>query len=382
VLFPSLSPPLYPFLIAAMAPSTLSVFVAVASASYVVAQSSSLSTFAATPLVSLNYSYPTGLPYQAVPGTYVRGTQTGYNICNSTTENQQSECQTGIINNIFDFCLFAPATANETISDTEGVEVAWCTQPGHGTRIIPPGTFSGIQVLNTTQYRQIVAFTNQVNIDLTPTDYGGELDPRGQDMNGNPMGGLVFSTAFSADGVTYEQINDWNMFIGGNITGIKICDRAGVNPAGYCFNELDRLGIVYNMPNGAKDGVFEVCDADLMQLPGVYTSNGQTLTYTQPPESLGPITTVPYTPTVPASSNCQTYQSSDLFKFTPSGLPTSTGASPTPTGKSKSSSSSSGTRTGSGSPASATSEANGAGVVTISLFSTILGVAFSVAFLA
>jgi hypothetical protein len=81
-----------------------------------------------------------------------------------------------------DFCLFAPATANETISDTEGVEVAWCTQPGHGTRIIPPGTFSGIQVLNTTQYRQIVAFTNQVNIDLTPTDYGGELDPRGQDM--------------------------------------------------------------------------------------------------------------------------------------------------------------------------------------------------------
>jgi hypothetical protein len=27
------------------------------------------------------------------------------------------------------------------------------------------------------------------------------------------MGGLVFSTAFSADGVTYEQINDWNMFV-------------------------------------------------------------------------------------------------------------------------------------------------------------------------
>lgn len=367
-----------------MARSTLSVFVAVASASYVIAQSSSLPTFPVTPLALLNFSYPTGLPYQAVPDNYVRGTQSGYNICNSTTENQQSECQTAVVNNIADFCLFAPSKPNSTIADTEGEEVAWCTKPGHGGRIIPPGTFTGIQVLNTTQYRQIIAFTNQVNIDISPTDFGGELDPNGQDLNGNPMGGLLYSTAFSPDGLTYEQVHSWNMFIGGNITGIKICDEAGTNPTGYCRNTLDRLGIVYNMPNAAKDGVFEVCDADLMQLPGVYTSNGQTITYSQPDESLGPITTVPYTPTVPASSNCQTFKSSDLFTFTPSGLPTSTGATPTPTGKSGSGSGSgsSGTRTGSGSPASSTSEANGAGVVTISLFSTILGVAFSVAFLA
>ncbi len=99
-----------------MARSALSVFVAVASASYVAAQ---VPTFPATPLASLSFAYPSqvvcaGLvrifsvkpsdfrvqPYKAVPDSYVRGTQTGYNICNSTTENQQSLCQTAFVNSI------------------------------------------------------------------------------------------------------------------------------------------------------------------------------------------------------------------------------------------------------------------------------------------
>ncbi|KXN81076.1 hypothetical protein AN958_06130, partial [Leucoagaricus sp. SymC.cos] len=37
---------------------------------------------------------------------------------------------------------------------------------------------------------------------------------------------------------------------------------------------------------------------------GVYALNSQVLTYTQPPEPLGPITTMPYTACMPASSNC------------------------------------------------------------------------------
>lgn len=36
-------------------------------------------------------------------------------------------------------------------------------------------------------------------------------------------------------------------------------------------------------------------------------------TYTQPPESLGPITTLPYTPKIPASSDCETFASADLY---------------------------------------------------------------------
>lgn len=39
-------------------------------------------------------------PYQADTDDGVRGRQHGYNRCNSTTENQQSLCQTSILNSI------------------------------------------------------------------------------------------------------------------------------------------------------------------------------------------------------------------------------------------------------------------------------------------
>ena len=169
-------------------------------------------------------------------------------------------------------------------------------------------------------------------------------------------------------------------FIGGGMVGIKICNPTGTNPTGYCQHTLDRIGLEYNMPGNPTNGTFEVCDSDLMDVPGVYTLNGQTLSYSQPDESLGPITTIPYTPRIPSSSNCQTYQSTDVFKAT-TGFPTTTAASSTPSSGVKATGSS-GTRTGSSSPASSTSGSNGAGVVTVSLFSSILGVAFSVAFLA
>lgn len=74
-------------------------------------------TYPPTPLASLHYAYPTGIvslltfssnlphhlpqPYQADSNVgLIRGTQFGYNICNSTTENQQSNCQTSFLNAI------------------------------------------------------------------------------------------------------------------------------------------------------------------------------------------------------------------------------------------------------------------------------------------
>ena len=313
-----------------------------------------------------------------------------------------------------DFCLYSSPTANLPIADSEGYEVAWCTRKKDGARLIPQNAMTGVQFLNNSNYIQIVVHINQVAINLPANDTGGELDPHGADgvcslqsalescrliacPKGRKSNGcfsildcfqlrwchsptnhrvesvrLLFSSLLSSTHLA-------SRFIGANLSAAKICNPAGPNPLGYCLNTLDRLGIAYNMPNNAQDGVFEVCDSDAMELPGVYTSNGQTLTYTQPDESLGPITTVPYTPTVPSSSNCQTFQSTDLYTDTISGYSTTTSAS-SPTGKVVSGSS--GTRTGSSSPASSTSGSNGAGVVTISLFSTILGVAFSVAFLA
>jgi hypothetical protein len=166
--------------------------------------------------------------------------------------------------------------------------------------------------------------------------------------------------------------------VGGGQAAFKICDPNGPNPAGYCQHTLDRMGLIYNMPNAAQNNVFEVCDSEPMDIPGVYTSGGQTLSYSQPAESLGPITSIPYTPRIPSSSNCQTYQSSAIYTdFLNLATSTASGSKVTGTG-----SGSSGTRAGSSAGASPTSGSNGAGATTISLFSSILGVAFSVAFLA
>lgn len=79
---------------------------------------------------------------------------------------------------------------------------------------------------------------------------------------------------------------------------------------GYC-----RIGCTYNAPAdyASINGTFTSCQGD-DQLPvGRYVSDGVTHTYQQPPESLGPITTIPYTPSIPATSQCSTYTSSKLY---------------------------------------------------------------------
>jgi len=45
------------------------------------------------------------------------------------------------------------------------------------------------------------------SLNIPKGDEGGELDPHGADGNGNPIGGLVFSSAFG----TLEQIHEWTV---------------------------------------------------------------------------------------------------------------------------------------------------------------------------
>jgi hypothetical protein len=358
---------------------TLSTFVALAIASTVYAQDNTTTTTSAlVPLASKHFDY-NNLPYQADPDNGVRGTQFGFNRCNSTTENQQSDCQTAIINSIDDFCLWAPPTPDETISDTEALEVAWCTKPGHGTRLIPAGALQGVQFMRTPDYLQVVGFIDQTFIDLQSNDTGGELDPHGADFRGNPLGGLVYSTGWSNGSGNYEQVIEWHNFMGGNIFCFKICDPAGPNAANFCQHIYDRIGCAYNAPNNAKTGIFESCQGDDQDFPGIYTdANGQIQTYTQPPESLGVISTIPYQPKVPSSSSCITYTSSLLY---PS-LPTSS-MPPSSTSRSSSSMHSSGTSSGS-TPAntgSSSNSTNGAGSPTtlvLTSLTSLLGVAFAV----
>lgn len=98
-----------------------------------------------------------------------------YNNCAHWGDSPTSECQTVYINNVEDFCLFAPparspatplstfafwipwntCTADSTISDTEQYEVAHCTHTGHGARLMPAGTLRGVHVVPTPHYIQV-----------------------------------------------------------------------------------------------------------------------------------------------------------------------------------------------------------------------------------
>jgi len=356
-----------------MSPYALSIILAIAAyTAPVIAQTTTrgtIGTYPATPLASKRFAYPTGIPYQADTEELIRGHQTGYNRCNSTTEGPNSLCQTSFVNSIDDFCLWAPIEPDSLIADTEGEVVAWCTKPGRGTRIIPQGALKGVQFMRTPDYVQVVGFVEQSLINIRTGDYGGELDPHGADLRGNPLGGLMYSTAFSGSPTTFDQVIEWHNFMGGEIFCLKACDPKGANAARFCEHVFDRIGCAYNAPNAARTGVFESCQGDNQDFPGVYTSAGRVVTYTQPPESLGVISTIPYQARIPASSSCVPYQSSSLYAALPraSTTPTSSGSTARPTGAATATTS-----------RSATTAASGAEALVISSFAGIAGVVFAV----
>jgi len=167
--------------------------------------------------------------------------------------------------------------------------------------------------MKTSAYIQITGHLNQTGVGLASNDTGGELDPHGADLAGNPLGGLVYSSGLptAKDNSTEIQVISWNNFVGSNVFCIKLCDNSITTP-NYCENRIDLLGCDYNMPASYVDGEFTSCEGELQDVVGTYTSNGQTLTWSQP-ASLDPSTTLPWTPRIPASSNCVTYSSAQLY---------------------------------------------------------------------
>jgi hypothetical protein len=292
-----------------------------------------------------------------------------------------------MVNSIDDFCLWAPDLPESVVANTEGEMVAWCTKPGRGTRLIPHDALKGVQFMRTPDYAQVIGFIDQSKINIQADDFGGEMDPHGADLRGNPMGGLMYSNAFSGGGNNFQQVIEWHNFMGGNAFCIKVCDPARPNAAQFCEHRLDRIGCAYNAPNNAQNGTFESCKGDNQDFPGVYTTNGAVVTYTQPPEDQGAITSMPYQPKVPASSECQPFTSSVLYAALASvnggpssaTTPTTTGASgpaATPSGTNKPATSSSKT----GSAPGATNTSNDAQMIAASGLVTFLGVVFSAMF--
>ncbi|KAJ7910637.1 hypothetical protein B0H13DRAFT_2329170 [Mycena leptocephala] len=286
------------------------------------------STYPATPLVSKHFAYPTGIPYQAdTDPNLIRGSQQGYNLCNSTTEGQSSLCQTSFLNALDDFCLWAPPKPNSTIADTEGKKSL------------------GVQFMRTPAYVQVVGFIDQRFIDMVSDDSGGELDPHGADFRGNPLGGLVYSTAWSNNNDTYDQVIEWHNFMGGNQ---------------FCF---------------------KACDPPAPTRP-IIASTSTTASAASAREPR-PISTLPYDPKVPASSSCTQYSSADLYSALGT-ITSSASAGASVTGAAaKSGASGSATRSGESAGASATggTTQSGAEVLGVSLVSTVLGVVFAVVFL-
>ncbi|KAK4051790.1 hypothetical protein OIV83_002494 [Microbotryomycetes sp. JL201] len=236
------------------------------------------------------------LPEKADTSSGDRGPQYGYNRCGPDTEGPNSLCQTALINSV-------------------------------------DGTLKGVQFMRTPNYVQVTGLFDQTKLNMLAGDSGGELDPHGADQRGNPIGGLLFSDAWgqSSSGAAFQQVINWHNFMGSNVFCLKACDPSWDYDYRMCEHVYDRAGCAVNAPAAYREGVFESCLGDDQLAPGIYTNEqGQTLTWTQPPEGT-PIGELPYVPFTPASSQCTAYQSAALYN----GQPVSDGASgPVPTGMS------------------------------------------------
>ncbi|KAF8885286.1 hypothetical protein CPB85DRAFT_1181889, partial [Mucidula mucida] len=191
--------------------------------------------------------------------------QTGTNKC-GTESSQTSMCQNAYINSVDDFCLWAPPSpgADAAIGNTEAI--AWCMKSGYGTRLIPDGAIQGVHFVKTPDFVQVTGVGDLTKLNIPAGDAGGELDPHGADGNGNPIGGLVFSTAFGQ----LEQVHEWTNFMSASEFCFRACDPAGSNAPGFCQHIYDEMGCAWNMPARYDAGTFESCEGDSGDPMGVY----------------------------------------------------------------------------------------------------------------
>ncbi|KII86992.1 hypothetical protein PLICRDRAFT_55877 [Plicaturopsis crispa FD-325 SS-3] len=201
--------------------------------------------------------------------------QSGTNRC-GTTSSQTSNCQNAYLNAVDDFCLWAPPEpgAGSVIGNTEGrissmtrIEVAWCLRDGTGARLIPDGAIQGVQFLQTSEFVQVTGVGDLTKLNIPAGDEGGELDPHGADGNGNPIGGLVFSTAFGP----LQQVHEWTNFMSATEFCFRACNPASKNAPTYCQHIYDTMGCDWNMPaSGYQKDVFEHCQGEPGEPMGVY----------------------------------------------------------------------------------------------------------------
>ncbi|RXW13087.1 hypothetical protein EST38_g12765 [Candolleomyces aberdarensis] len=234
-----------------------------------------------------NQVWSTGYLTSALPNKSQNG-QSGTNNC-GTGSSQTSNCQTAWVNSATDFCLWAPPYPG-TVGDTEREAVAWCTKTGRGTRTIPDGTLRGVHFVKTSEYVQITGVGDFTKMNIPAGDDGGEMDNRGADGKGNPIGGLLYGNTFGA-GLQYHE---WTEFISDD----EFCIRACIGPRSkqLCNHIYDIMGCWWNIPANYGAGVYEECVGDPAIPMGVYGTStwSQGISPTPPPHP------------APASSSCTT----------------------------------------------------------------------------
>ncbi|KAJ2918133.1 hypothetical protein MD484_g2246, partial [Candolleomyces efflorescens] len=234
-----------------------------------------------------NQVWSTGYLPSALPNKSQNG-QSGTNSC-GTGSSQSANCQTAWINSATDFCLWAPPYPG-TVGDTEREAVAWCTKSGRGSRTIPNGTLRGVHFVRTSEYVQITGAGDFTKMNIPAGDSGGEMDNRGADGKGNPIGGLLYGNTFGA-GLQYHE---WTEFISDR----EFCIRACIGPRSkqLCNHIYDVMGCWWNMPANYGAGVYEECVGNPATPMGVYGTSTwfQGVSPTPPPHP------------APASSSCTT----------------------------------------------------------------------------
>jgi len=237
---------------------------------------------------NINNAWNVGYMYNQLPQTS-QIDQFGINNC-GTTSSQDSKCQTSWINSAQDFCLFAPAF-HGTVGDEERRAVSYCTKSGRGTRTMPDGTLTGVHFVKTPEYVQITGTGDFTKINIPQGDYGGELDNRGADGRGNPIGGLLYGNSFG-NGLQYHE---WTEFISDREFCIRAC--IGARATQLCNHIYDIMGCWWNIPANYQSNVYEECQGNPAIPMGVYGTSTwyQGVSPTPPPHP------------APASSQCQSF---------------------------------------------------------------------------
>jgi hypothetical protein len=149
--------------------------------------------------------------------------------------------------------------------------------------LIPEGALKGVQFVKAPSYVQVVGYIDQSKINIAHGDYGGEMDPHGADRRGNPLGGLVFSTAFGAN-----NGSQWTQAII-IIANTSLIELVAITSEWHFWLVIGRhccrtllIGVVSRSAPASYDeieGKFESCLSDNQRYPGVYVNNaGQTVT--------------------------------------------------------------------------------------------------------